>query len=460
MAGAASRGLRASDFLGVTAEHFEQAGDTANAAEFHARAAEHAGKRLAHEARARSCGQALALLGDSGDPELRWRLLEARERTLALQARRDEQAADIDALERLAEALADDEKRAYAAIRRSGRAMEMAELPAQESAARRGMAWAERAGNHKQRLSALRMLAAAQVSRGDVDSGKALLQEALSEARRLGLRLVEGYTLTTLSVAANAQNDALELLELTRQSLEIYQEIGELRGQTCALGNLGTAWLGLGDLAEARRYSEQALRVARAYGDRFLEANPLCALSGIALYQDENARALSLAQSALDIVAATQARSWEAFALLRLGDAELALGRHSPAREAFARARALAVEIDDTLQHDASSGLARVALAQGDVAAALLAMQTVLDHLATGGTLEGTDARMIEWTMYRVLALARDPRACEWLARAHDALQAQTKKFSTPALQQGFLNNIPHHREIVATWARRMKPNS
>ena len=43
------------------------------------------------------------------------------------------------------------------------------------TAARRGMAWAERAGNHKQRLSALRMLAAAQVSRGDVDSGKALV---------------------------------------------------------------------------------------------------------------------------------------------------------------------------------------------------------------------------------------------------------------------------------------------
>ena len=69
------------------------------------------------------------------------------------------------------------------------------------------------------------------------------------------------------------------LLELTRQSLKIYQEIGELRGEACALGNLGTAWLILGDLAEARRYSEQALRAVRAYGDRFLEANILCTLS-------------------------------------------------------------------------------------------------------------------------------------------------------------------------------------
>ena len=209
----------------------------------------------------------------------------------------------------------------------------------------------------------------------------------------------------------------------------------------------------LGDLAEARRYSEQALRTVRAYGDRFLEANALCTLSSVALYQNEDARALSLARSALDLVVAAKARSWEAFALLRLGDAELALGRHSAAHEAFARARAMALEIDDSLQHDAAAGLARVALAEGNGAAALHAMQPVLDHVAGGGTLEGTEARMIEWTMHRVLAQAHDPRAGEWLARAHDALQAQAERLPTPALRHGFLNNIPHHREIMAAWA-------
>ena len=41
---------RASDFLGIAAEHFEQAGDAAKAAEYHARAAEHARERYAHDA--------------------------------------------------------------------------------------------------------------------------------------------------------------------------------------------------------------------------------------------------------------------------------------------------------------------------------------------------------------------------------------------------------------------------
>jgi class 3 adenylate cyclase len=44
------RGARAGDFLGATAEHYERAGDPANACEYYARAAEQAGSRYAHEA--------------------------------------------------------------------------------------------------------------------------------------------------------------------------------------------------------------------------------------------------------------------------------------------------------------------------------------------------------------------------------------------------------------------------
>jgi hypothetical protein len=59
LAGLADQGsLRAGDFLGPAAEHFEQAGDDANAAEFHARAAELAGQRLAHERVLLHVGQA------------------------------------------------------------------------------------------------------------------------------------------------------------------------------------------------------------------------------------------------------------------------------------------------------------------------------------------------------------------------------------------------------------------
>ena len=123
------------------------------------------------------------------------------------------------------------------------------------------------------------------------------------------------------------------------------------------------------------------------------------------------------------------------FAGVRLGNAELALGRLAEARQAFEQARARGLEIASALQHDAGAGLARVALAQGNTADALAALQPLLDHLAAGGMMEGTEyPRWIELTALMTQA---------------DAISRQS---TDPALRHGFLNNIPHHRQIVAAW--------
>jgi class 3 adenylate cyclase len=449
-------GLRASDFLGATAEHYERAGDSTNAAEFRARAAEHARERFGHDAVLDHVAKALALLDrQSGvtpaDASLRWRVLRVREQTLDLQARRAEQAADIEQLEQLAEILGSDARRAHAAWRRSYRALRMADWPACESAARAGMEFAEKAGDPGLRLHALRLLASALTMQGNIQAGKALAQQGLAEAREHGLRANEESLLNTLIVVANMQGDVMGNLELSRQNLVINREIGDRRSEALGLSNLGVAWLELGDLAQARRDSEEALRMARANGDRIGEGVTLCTLSDLALMRSDDALAIAFARSALDIFVATQGRDREVDALLKLGHAELALEHYALARQAFEQTRQRAREIDSPWQRDASAGLAQVALAQGDGATALREVETLLAHLAGGGTLDGTvKPRLIELTCYRVLAQARDLRAAEWLTRAHAALLAQAATIPDPALRQGFLQNIPYHREIVA----------
>jgi len=478
LAGLVEQGsLRAGDFLGLAAEHFEQAADGANAAEFHARAAEHAGQRLAHDRVLAHVGRALALLGDAqaappthptppappAQAELRWRLLSAREKTLFLQARRDEQVADLDALEQLADALADDRRRAEVAWRRGLRALRMADWAGMESAARHGMACATRAGDDGLRLHALRLLATAEVMQGRADAGRALALQGLDEARRLGLRGVEGRLLNTLSVAADMQGDLVGARELDRQSLQINRETGDRVNEAINLSNQGAGWLGLGDLLQARRDLDAALQLLRANGDRVVEGSALTNLSTLALWQGQEARALALARQALDIAVAAQARHHGVLARMQLGDAELALGRMAEARQAYSHAHAGALEIGSANQHDASAGLVRVALAEGDAAAALAALQPLLDHVAGGGTLDGAECpRLIELTCHQALARAGDPAAADWLACAHSALMAQADAIgrdgsqhdADPALRQGFLSNIPHHREIVAAWAR------
>jgi tetratricopeptide (TPR) repeat protein len=169
-----------------------------------------------------------------------------------------------------------------------------------------------------------------------------------------------------------------------------------------------------------------------------------------ALLGDAVASALALARSAVDILVATQARDREVDARLKLGQAELALGRYDAARQAFKRMQQLAQEIDSPWQHDAAAALAQLAFAQGDDVQALRELDGVLAHSARGGTLDGTvKPRLIELTCHKVLARACDARAAEWLTRAHGALQAQAMTIADGELCRSFLRNVPCHREIV-----------
>ena len=450
------RGLRAGDFLGAAAEHFEQAGDAGNAAEFHARAAEQAGQRFAHVRVLSHVQRALALLGkmQPAHGEILWRALQTRELTLGLLARRTEQAADIHELGLLADKFDDDRRRAYVAWRGSVHAMRIADWQTMESTARHGLACATRAGDDNLRLHALRLLATARVYQGDIETGQALAQQGLSEARRLGLRGAEARLLNALAGAAGQQNDLPSFLALHRQSLQGFRFVGDRVNEAVALANLGGGWKNLGELEQAGREMEAALQMLRSNGDRVSEGAMLGNLSSLALWQGNEVQALALARSALEIVVAANARDKEVTVGLQLGAAQLAFGSLGESRRAYARALTLALAIQSPKQHDASAGLARVAMAEGDSKAALNALAVVLDQVPAGGTLIGTeDEREIELTCHRALADAGDLRAFFWLARAHSALIAQANAISEPALRQCFLSNIPHHRQIVAAWS-------
>ena len=469
-------GLRAGDLLGLAAEHFERGDEPANAAEFHARAAEHAGQRLAHDRVLSHVDRALALMGEPrahplpAQVELRWRLLSVREATFQLLARRDEQAIDLDTLDQLADALDDDRRRGEVARRRAFRALRMADWAAMDQAARRGMTCAGRAGDEGLRLHALRLLATAWVWRGDIDAGRTLAVQGLEDARRLGLRNVESRLLNTLTIAAGLQNDYVSPLEHEGQSLLIDRENGDRLSEAICLLNLGETWLVLGDLTQAQHDLDAALLMVRSNGDRVMEGSALANLASLAIMQGDGKRALALAWQARDIAQAAQARDKAIIAAVRLGDAECALGHFAEAHSAFAQARAQALEIDSVYAYDASAGLARIALGAGDTTAAMDTLQPLLKHVEAGGTLDGTDEpRRIELICYQVLARVGDPRAADWLVRAHTAMMAQGDAIARSggrgesgsngaSLRESFLHHIPWHREILEAWMRHSTP--
>jgi len=449
-------GERASHFIGAAAEHYEKAGDLANACEYYTRAAEQARQRYAHEAALGFVERALALLGSNDNPETlerRWRLLDVRERTFELQGRRPQQRADLEALQELAQALDDDRRRAELAVRRSVLSVRLGDFHAQETAAREAMALAGRALDDELRLNAQRMLADALARLGDADAGEALALEGLVEARSLRLRGIESRFLNALSVIAARRQDLVAMLETIQKATLIRHELGDRRNEAIGLAGIGSGWLELGEFSLARRNLEEALKLHRAVGDKALEPIVLANLSQLALWQGDDVLAREQARSALDIAIAAQASELEALALWCLGNAELAAGHHATAATAYERAEMVTREIDSAYRYDAMAGSARVAVQLDDVPAAMQHIDEVLILLTGGGKLDGTLGEcLIQLTCHQVLMRAADPRAAEVLALAHQALQAKASTIFDDALRKSFFSNVPENKAIVLAW--------
>ena len=82
------------------------------------------------------------------------------------------------------------------------------------------------------------------------------------------------------------------------------------------------------------------------------------------------------------------------------------------------------------------------------------AVERLMAHLGSGGTFEGTDApRLISLICHQVLARSGDPRAGAMLSTTHADLQVRAAVIADAGWRDGYLNNIPEHREIVALWA-------
>ena len=448
---------RAGGMLGLTAEHFERAGDTTRACEFFCRAAEYAAARYANEAMMSSVARALALAAED-DHGMRWRLLVAREKYLRYQDDQAAHAADLEALQVLANALGDDACRAEVAHCRASTLIIGGEPVAAEAQAREALELADRAGTHALAAQAACTLADTLVRQGLYEAAQRVIDERLPLARRHGDTTNEPALLNMVGLIAMERGDLILGAQSFEQSLAMDRVSGNLRRQGIELNNLGAIYSLLGDYAQARRHLDEGLRVSRDAGRRDAEASVLVNLASVTNLQGDDASTLAYANKAHEVATACGQRDLAAYARLVAGHAELALGRYAFAVEAYNQSRdqLLALRMRRQQVLDPVAGLARVALAQGDLAAALEQIELILAHMAAGGRFDGTEEPLrLPLTCYQVLTAAGDPRAAEVLANAHAELLKRADRISDPRARRSFLQNVPHNREIVLAWSRR-----
>src|SRR5262249_25006812 len=144
-------------------------------------------------------------------------------------------------------------------------------------------------------------------------------------------------------------------------------------------------WREVGDEQNARRCFEQALALQQAVGDHNMATYTYLNL-GSMLREHDSAAASDYYQQALAIGRSAGNREVEAYALSyratlheQQGDWEAALADHRAALAIWNELQASAAAIEDT------AGLARVAQAQGDLAAAGGYAETCVAYLESRG---------------------------------------------------------------------------
>ncbi len=453
-------GGRTDDLLGLTATHFERAGDLANACQYHARAAENAAARDATAAMLVHVERALAL-GEPGDHALRWRLLAVREAGLLHRGDRAAHAADLQAMDALAEAQDDDSWRAEVQLRRANADNDAGDFISGAARARQGLQLARCLADAPMAVKLHSSLAAALIGQGDHAGARLVAEQGLALAQARSDRAGQSSLINVIGLIAMEQGDLTVAAEFFERSLVIVRELGNRGSEGLRLSNLGSVYPRLGDYARARQHLDDALRVARATGRRDVEALVLLNTASVAHLQGDDAVALTYANAALAAARIGGQRDLQAYAQLVVGHAELGLGRHAAARIAYTASCDGLVQLQMRRQQtlDPIAGLVRVALAEGRSSEALALAEPIVAHLAGGLSLDGTEEPLlIPLTAWSALAAAGDARAPAVLESAHGALQAQAARISDARARQRFVQAVPHHRDIVAAWARRNAP--
>jgi class 3 adenylate cyclase/tetratricopeptide (TPR) repeat protein len=446
-------GDRASEYFGLIADHYERAGDTVNALAYLRKAGEDAASSHVSQAALDYLGRALALV-PAEDPATRFALLLSRRSVLSNAGRRAEQAADVAELEQLAEAMDDDAARARAGGLRAAHALVTGDYPGTCAAAARAVAWGDAANDRGAALLAVWNWARALQFQGDYDSAESRTRQCLALARDVGDRRVESTALAQLGILSIHGGRYREGRARYEEALALARAIANRAIEGAMLNNLGDMERFLGNHALALEIFQAGRRVCREIGQRMSEAYVLCNMAHVALVRGDAAGALDWAGESRRSAEHLDDRDLEASLCTVCGHAYAALGREPQAAATYRDAVAIYREIGrPTMPPEPLAGLARLALARGDLDEANHLVADIVAHFDAGGTVDGTEDPMwIYLTCHQVLACARSPRAHGFLDRAHALLMERADCLDSTE-RETFLANVPSHRAIVAAWA-------
>ncbi len=441
--------------LDLIAEHHERGAQPALALDAWQQAAEAARARYANPQALAHAQRALDLV-PAGDLARQFGLRLLRVRVLAKVSEPDVMPAELDALDRLAEALDDDIHRAEAMCRRAVDLNDRGEAAEALRLATRACEHALPAAPRVAAVAGLAMSAAlSRLSRSAEARQQA--QAALALTREAADSALEGALLNELGGLADEAADFDAARSFYTQALALHRRVGHRSNEAGTLSNLGYLDLNLGAYEAARERFTLAREIFARIGQRGREGIVLINLALVALHSGDAGGAADQARAAQALLHASRIRWAEAAAqrvrgqaALALGDAEQAGAHLGAARDAF-QALGLA-----QLAIEAQASLAQVALARGDTAQALALAEAVLAALQGGLSLDGAEEPLrVHLACWQALQAAGDARADAVLQAACRQLNERAAGLPDDAARLSYRQRVPHHRALVQASSER-----
>ena len=192
-----------------------------------------------------------------------------------------------------------------------------------------------------------------------------VFERGLASARLAGDRYGEAVLLACLGDIHHFLQNYEKSVELTEQALEIYQELGDARGQVGMLTNIGTSLAESGQVDSALGHHRQAADACRALDDPRAQSLVLANLAAAYSFAERYADAAAAAEEAVAESRSVGDSLSEADALDELGQARSGLGAHAEAIGLFQSALETYRAIDHPFEAPTLHHLAQAHLAAG-----------------------------------------------------------------------------------------------
>ncbi len=451
-------GERTDEYTGLIADHLELAGEYKQAVIYLQKAGDHAAAQFDNLQAIDYLTRSLHLLPEGQSTQVRIGAMLSRERVYDLLGMREQQTADLQAVQALVDGL--DEKTIEAArlqavlARRWSNYYEVtSDYTRAAAAAQLAVEKAQQAGDAASEADGYQLWGRALWRNAALHEALERLQQGLELASQAGLQQTQATCLRTIGAIHFHQGDYSQVSEIYQQALSLYRAIGDRRGEGSALNNLGDIARQQGDYEYARQCFEESIRFSREMGERWSENVALGNMSLVSLRLGDLQASLDYAQRTLQLAQEIDYRSTEGTGHGLVGNALMALGRYEEAKQHYQQALSLRREIGVTLQtHETLAALAFLALTQGDLPCASAYVEEILRYLQTN-SLDGLDEPFLVYlTCCQVLQAAGDERFAALLGRSYQLLQNQAVRISDPEMRKSFLCNVVAHSELVKLW--------